>query len=238
MVLLSEIKRKVQKAGFIIITILLLAFPYLNKTIMFKNFEPVQLLGLVIAIFSWIYIDLDKKINNVFKKIEDGSKTTLSKAFESIIKKGENIKHLRVMAVTSGTILSNIRNKIEEGTVIEKCTIIVKYNLGENLSDSEKEINNYIDDHVDKWTLLKENKSIKKIEILKYDFEPMNYLVIIDGKAVIQGLFYKTSNTKTGVYSEQKPVLIQENIYNNDRITSLVGWYDSLVKHIKSKKNN
>ena len=71
---------------------------------------------------------------------------------------------------------------------------------------------------------------------MKYDFEPLNYYVIIDDIVAIQGLFNKTTKTRTGVFSDHNPFVIRKNVYNTSKINSLVSWFDSLVEFIEKEK--
>ena len=231
---IKTIKDKFQKYGLIAFAILLFSFPYLNRFEMIKGIEPIQLIGLIIGFLSWIYLDLDKKLNELSDSSIAEKRHSFSEAIAIGLRDKSKISNLRIIGSTTGAILSNIISALSKDCVIENCTVIMKYcksNRG-----SKGKVNRIADDKIARWNSLKENGVIQNLKVVKFDYEPINYTIIVDKKIAITGLYKLNSSFPSGYFSNHLSFLTMRKGAGEEKIDDLIEWFDEMVYDLEGKK--
>lgn len=225
---LRLVKEKSQKFGMVFFAIFLITLPYLNKFEIVKEIDTKQLLGLIFGFITWLYFDLDKKLNLITGSEIAEKKYPLPEAILLGLKNKSRIINLRVIASSTSAILSNIIPNLPKEGYIENCTVIVRRLKGRG--KYIKEVNDFTDTQIGRWQVLHKNGKIKNLNIVMFDYKPVSYTIIIDSNIAIHGLYRMKSSSNTGLVSDHQPFVTFRKGAGKQKIDELIEWFDDLVQ--------
>lgn len=229
---LTTIKRSFQKLSLVFLALLLFSFPYLSKLGATNLITPVQLLGLFLGIVTWIYLDFDKKIQEVENLMFTEKELTLSEGLNLAFSKLKRVQDLRIIASSSNTISANIRPFLDENLIVENCTLIIRHNVGQTKKQRDA-FNGHVNQVISYWRHYERKGIVKNLNIIHHQYTPTNYTIIIDDKFAIQGHFIFDKTTISNLYSEHKTYVTIGQMRGKDKILFLIKWFDQLANSIQ-----
>ncbi|MFC5472143.1 class I SAM-dependent methyltransferase [Cohnella suwonensis] len=199
--------------GLGILGLFAFAWPFVSG---FFTIEFEKLVAIFVGALSITLLNLFIRLKVMDSKITPLNSVNLlsiqklSDAFIRITSKKKEIKHLRVFAVTTNQIYTQVENLVRDDVSIRKCTIMVR-DFEWNDPTRNEEVVKEIDMFIKRWRQLHREGIIQELEIVRYSFLPTEYQCIFDDEYMILGL-YQPSKTDDASVTVVKPIVISKGL--------------------------
>lgn len=200
-----------------------------------KNITPLDAVGYfqatltyVISMLALLSLHLLRKDkNSLFSQVQTGAFENLpiEQAMQKARSGNKYFENVRILASTTANIQPMLMMNTD--VKIKNCTVILSQSPNANSSLAIR-----VSTFVDAWMDNLQMKRIDNLAIKGYSHAPMFYLVILDEKALILGLFKENKNLKVAV-EVGHPILIEGSSKESSlSIEKWIAWFDAYSQSI------
>jgi len=240
MISLNKIWSKIEKPAIystLFIYIILKTFSLIFKCSFIDNLVEGENIFLFIAIILlFLIIFIDRRVSTLRKYESVSHFITFDEAIAYGFKQQKKIKKISILGHSTHTLLEQMKLKLHGNEELE---ILVRNPMSSNFlshlknADKKEREKQQITNAVNTWKRMLEEREIKNLNIYYYDFEPSLYLIIIDRKICVLGIF-KPSQKRWGYIVESAIVIDGRNEVGKLFLDDLICLFESL-KNISAK---
>ena len=158
--------------------------------------------------------------------------------FEAIrIATGTNksIRDLRIYASTTAVIFQIVRDlKLN----IDDCKVMLQTFNPNSANPNSNQLNQKCIEMTDAWIELKDSGRINKLQVIRYDSYPTEYIIIIDNKYLIVGKYVPNDSSKHGSDYHEPVLYSNQETASKTLIDKNIKWYDNIFKYYSDLTRN
>ena len=213
--------------GLSILSATLMLWPWVSN---YFN-HPVQLLGGAMGIITGLALYFDRRIDKISVG-EFMQHLPLAQALQHALQMRKTTKTVRIFASTTGQI-HPILNSLDFST--ETCRILVREMPG--ASKTAKAFNLRANSLVDQWVEMRADGRIRDLTIKRFDYFPVNYVVIFDRRCVVVGNFVPTDVGPRKVIIGDPYIADDSTEAGSRLIEKYITWYEDIWQTIEPKES-
>jgi len=225
--LFEGILRGIGYVSLLLLVLIMLFSPYLQDKII--HIDVTVLLGIVVGNLLGFVVYFDSKLTAIQKARQEVSHNQISDGIKDVIAQNRfHVKCLRIKAWTSEAIFPVIR---EVQCNIDECFVLLHHFDEDAGTKTADKLNAKVSYMIEAWRELESSGKIGVLRIKRTDDIPSNYVIIIDDKALVTGLYVPDDKSPYGHEFFEPVVFVNKTQPMGELIRKYVAWFDRIFEY-------